>query len=128
MDLYLPDAEKQEALKQDERVGQHLTKCADELSKGELRYFELLLLLHLDVKFLLLDEPFSGIEPLYVERIEELLQVHRSTKGFIITDHDYHSVLRISSSLILLADGCCRRIRHIGELAQWGYIPANALG
>jgi ABC-type multidrug transport system ATPase subunit len=125
VDLYLPDADKQETLRQDERVQPHLAKYVGELSKGELRYFELLLLLQLDVKFLLLDEPFSGVEPLYVERIEELLQAQLSTKGFLITDHDYRTVLRVSSRLILLTDGCCQPIHHPEELARWGYVPAS---
>lgn len=123
IELYLQASEKRAAVKTDERVQQHLDKYADELSKGERRYFELLLLLQLDAKFLLLDEPFSGVEPLYVERIEDLLQAHLSTKGFIITDHDYRSVLRSSSRVILLTDGFCRKITYAEELLEWGYVP-----
>lgn len=125
VDLYFRDAEKREMLKENERLKKHLTKYADELSKGELRYFEVMLLLQQDTKFLLLDEPFSGIEPLYVERIEELIRSHLSTKGFIITDHDYKSVLRVSNRIVLLTDGYCRPIKHIDELSEWGYIPAG---
>ncbi|MBC5773999.1 ATP-binding cassette domain-containing protein [Pontibacter sp. KCTC 32443] len=127
IDLYHTDPEKREAIKLDGRIQKHLTKYADELSKGELRYFELQLLLQKDVKFLLLDEPFSGIEPLYVEYIEELLRSHLGDKGFIITDHDYQSVLRVSNRIILLSEGYCRPITYMKELYQWGYIPANAL-
>jgi len=127
VDLYHTDPEKRETIKQDSRIQKHLHKYADELSKGELRYFELQLLLQKDVKFLLLDEPFSGVEPLYVEYIEELLRTHLGTKGFIITDHDYQSVLRASDRIILLSDGHCRPITYLEELYQWGYIPANAL-
>lgn len=125
VNLYLQDEEKRQVLQQDKRIQRHLTKYADELSKGELRYFELMLLLQRDVKFLLLDEPFSGIEPLYVERIEELIHSHLCTKGFIITDHDYKSVLRASNRIVLLTDGYCRPISHVDELMQWGYIPAG---
>ncbi|MBJ6117129.1 ATP-binding cassette domain-containing protein [Pontibacter sp. BT310] len=127
IDLYHKEQDIRETIKQDERIQHHLTKYAGELSKGELRYFELMLLLEKDVKFLLLDEPFSGIAPLYVEYIEELLQAHLGTKGFLITDHDYQSVLRVSDRIILLADGYARPIHGMEELYQWGYIPANAL-
>ncbi|MER2996222.1 ATP-binding cassette domain-containing protein [Pontibacter populi] len=127
IDLYHIEPEKKETIKQDKRIQKHLTKYPGELSKGELRYFELMLLLQKDVKFVLLDEPFSGISPLHVEFIEELLKTHLSTKGFIITDHDYQSVLRVSNRVILLADGYCRPINYMEELYQWGYIPANAL-
>ena len=125
IDLYIESPVKQEVVKQDELMQKHLHKYADELSKGESRYFELLLLLQLDAKFLLLDEPFSGIGPLYVEHIESMLLAHKSTKGFIITDHDYRSVLRLSNRIILLADGYCRPINHEEELLEWGYIPAG---
>ncbi|WP_162427622.1 ATP-binding cassette domain-containing protein [Pontibacter pudoricolor] len=127
IDLYHKEPDKRETIKQDERIQKHLTKYAGELSKGELRYFELMLLLQKDVKFMLLDEPFSGIAPLYVEYIEELLRAHLGTKGFLITDHDYQSVLRVSDRIILLADGYARPINCMEELYQYGYIPANAL-
>lgn len=123
--LYLPQQEKQNSVKQNKRMQKHLAKRADELSKGELRYFELLLLLQLDVKFLLLDEPFSGVEPLYVEQIEELLLSHLFTKGFLITDHDYRAVLRVSNRLMLLTDGACRPISSTEELIDWGYMPTG---
>lgn len=125
LNLYLPQQDKRNIVKQNARIQQHLAKRADELSKGELRYFELLLLLQLDVKFLLLDEPFSGVEPLYVEQIGELLQSQLATRGFLITDHDYRAVLRVSKRLILLADGACRPINHPDELIDWGYIPVG---
>ena len=128
INLYHDNPLQQELIKQDKRVQIHLNKFADELSKGERRYFELMLLLHLDVKFLLLDEPFSGVEPLYVEYIEELLQRHLPNKGFIITDHDYRTVLRTSSRIILLTNGSCKHIKSQEELMEWGYIPEGIIG
>ncbi len=126
IELYFDEPAKRESIKTHERVKHHLGKCADELSKGELRYFELLLLLQKDVMFLLLDEPFSGIGPIYVEQIQELLQAHLGTKGFIITDHNYSSVVQVSHRVILLTDGCAKPIKHLEELAEYGYIPAAA--
>ncbi|WP_299825505.1 ATP-binding cassette domain-containing protein [uncultured Pontibacter sp.] len=125
INLYVANAAKQESINQDERIQAHLHKRADALSKGEARYFELLLLLQLDARFLLLDEPFSGVAPLYAEYIEELLLAHKHRTGIIITDHDYRSVLRVSNRIILLTDGYCRPINHEEELLEWGYIPAG---
>lgn len=127
VDLYLADPAMRAAVKQHGRVQPHLAKRADEVSGGELRYFELLLLLQLNTKFLLLDEPFSGIEPLYVEQVQELLRAHLPSKGFIITDHHYRSVLEISHRVILLADGACHPVSRPSELVQWGYVPADVL-
>lgn len=127
IDLYYREAQKRKTLKEDERIQPHLRKYAEELSKGERRYFELLLLLLSDAKFLLLDEPFSGVAPLHVEVIQELLMQYAATKGFIITDHDYHTVLKISDRLILLHEGSCKPISHAEELADWGYVPYGKL-
>lgn len=125
IELYFQEPDKQAAIKEHQRVQPHLTKFPAELSKGELRYFELLLLLQKDTKFLLLDEPFSGIEPIYTDRIQELLEEHLSTKGFIITDHNYSTVFRISNRVVLLTDGACRPINNPEELVDYGYVPAS---
>lgn len=124
--LYHTDPAKKETIVQHPLVQPHLHKFPGELSKGEQRFFELLLLLQLDVKFLLLDEPFSGVSPLYVEHIQELLQAHLHTKGFLVTDHNYSSIMHVSNRLLLLTDGVCRSIGHPEELVQWGYVPATA--
>ncbi|NEM99522.1 ATP-binding cassette domain-containing protein [Pontibacter burrus] len=126
IELYFQEPDKRKAIQEHERTKPHLNKFPDELSKGELRYFELLLLLQKDVKFLLLDEPFSGIEPIYTDRILELLEEHLSTKGFIITDHNYSTVVRISDRVVLLTDGACRSINNPEELVEYGYVPASA--
>ena len=62
------------------------------LSAGQLKYLELLLLAHLPHLFLLLDEPFSMVEPQYIEKIKELLLPLRTSKGLVITD-DYYQQL-----------------------------------
>lgn len=124
--LYLHDKEKRRALLANEHVEKHQNKNISALSTGERKYIELLLLLQLEVKFLLLDEPFSGIAPLHVVLIQELLETNRSTTGFIVTDHDYRTVLEISDQLLLLVDGTCRHIKHRDELMQWGYVPADS--
>ncbi|MCC9137263.1 ATP-binding cassette domain-containing protein [Pontibacter silvestris] len=124
--IFLDDKQKQQELLAHESVQQHLNKKTAELSTGERRYIELLLLLQLDAEFLLLDEPFSGIASLQVERIQELIEANRLTKGFLVTDHDYKAVLEISNQLLLLVDGACRHIKHRDELMQWGYVPAGS--
>lgn len=95
------------------------------LSGGELRFLELLLLLNLDVRFVLLDEPYVGIEPIHKHRIEGLLNEHRLSKGIIITDHDFESVVRVSDRIILIVNGVCKIIKSLSELEDWGYIPSS---
>ncbi|MGN6640843.1 MAG: ATP-binding cassette domain-containing protein [Mucilaginibacter sp.] len=83
------------------------------------------MLLNLDVKFILLDEPFSKVEPLYKQIIIDLIQEYRPTKGFIITDHDYINIIDASDKIILISNGVCRPIDKLFELEQYNYVPVG---
>jgi len=96
------------------------------LSGGEKRILEILLMLHSEAKYILLDEPFNGVSPLYVERIKELIKKHSNDKGFIITDHDYRNLLDISSTVILMVDGNTKVIKEFNDLIDYGYLPATS--
>ena len=126
--LYIPDRDLAREVMAHERVRPHLRKRAAALSGGELRYLEVLLLLHLPAPFVLLDEPFSGIEPLFQERLAGLIEEYRGRKGFIITDHLYHGILRVSDRLVLLEEGRAIGIRHKEELEARGYVPKGTFG
>ncbi len=91
------------------------------LSLGELRYFELLLIANLSHPFLLLDEPFSMIEPLYKEKIKELLISLKAKKGILLTDHYYQDILDISTKNILIKNGISHPIDSIKDLASYKY-------
>ncbi|MGY0035205.1 hypothetical protein [Pedobacter sp. NJ-S-72] len=54
-----------------------------------------------------------------------IIQSHSKTKGFIITDHDYHHIVDISSNIVLLYEGAIKRIKGVQELVDWGYLPAH---
>lgn len=97
---------------------------AGSLSMGELRYFELLLIANLNHPFLMLDEPFSMVEPLYKEKIKSLLLKLRATKGILITDHYYKDVLAVSTKNFVLKDGKLTTVNKEAELAAQGYLPA----
>jgi len=96
---------------------------AGKLSLGELRYFELLLIAHLPHPFLLLDEPFSMVEPLFKEKIKQLLLTLTDKKGIIVTDHYYKDVLEVSDQNLLLKEGKLLTVNNIGDLANDGYLP-----
>lgn len=95
------------------------------LSGGERRLFEVMFLLGQNYKFILLDEPFSGIEPKYREAIIELLNEHKADKGFIITDHYYRAILKASNELFLLHEGRIIGIKEWKELENYQYVPAG---
>jgi len=123
IDIYITANAGREKIKNDTRLKNHLSKRISELSGGELRYLEIMLLVNLDTKFILLDEPFSKVEPLYKEVIISLLKEYRSTKGFIITDHDYRNIIEASDRIILITGGACKPIVDLTELEFWNYVP-----
>jgi len=93
-----------------------------QLSGGELRYFEIMLILSLDVKFVLLDEPFNGISPVNIESVKEMIIKSAQQKGIILTDHDYRNVLDVVTQRYLLSDGGLKNIRDKEDLTLWGYM------
>lgn len=97
------------------------------LSMGELRYFELLLIGNLSHPFLMLDEPFSMIEPLYRDKIREFLFDLKLTKGIILTDHYYDDVFSVADRNLLLKNGRLITINNIEDLADHGYLSVSTL-
>lgn len=100
-----------------------LKKKGHQLSGGEKRVLEILLIVHSDAPFILLDEPFNGVAPLYKEEIKKVLREQSQTKGLIITDHDYRNVLELATKVTLIQDGKTRSINQLEELKTWGYLP-----
>jgi ABC-type multidrug transport system ATPase subunit len=108
-------------------VKPHLRKKSGELSGGEQRIIEILLMIYSEAEYLLFDEPFNGLGPLHIEIIKDLIKVHSGRKGFIVTDHDYRNVLDISSKTILMYDGGTKIIKDKNDLVQWGYLSSSSL-
>lgn len=97
-----------------------------QLSSGELRLIETYLILKSHHDVILLDEPFSFIAPVYVERIKALIHEQKSNKIILITDHSYEHILDISNNIYLLKNGCSKLIGNIKELINEGYLPASS--
>jgi len=88
------------------------------LSGGERRRTEIARALAIDPKFILLDEPFAGIDPIAVE---DIMRIVRSLKakgiGVLITDHNVHETLSITDRAYILIDGKIFRSGTAKELA-----------
>lgn len=111
----------------DPLIQPHLEKRPSQLSGGEKRLIEILLLVHSEAKYLLLDEPFNGLSPLQITAVKSIIQRHAAVKGFVITDHDYRNVLDIASKIVLMDQGNTRVIRDPRELIQFGYLPESSI-
>ncbi|MBV6458919.1 MAG: Lipopolysaccharide export system ATP-binding protein LptB [Fimbriimonadaceae bacterium] len=86
------------------------------LSGGERRRVEIARALAVNPKFILLDEPFTGIDPVTIEEIQAIIQRLRNRQiGILITDHNVSATLRITDRNYILVDG---QIIATGNAAQ----------
>jgi lipopolysaccharide export system ATP-binding protein len=99
-------------------------KKVGELSGGELRLTELIWLLKLNTPYLLLDEPFSGLSPVFVEIIQQILRQASASRGIIVTDHLYRSLIEISDRIVLLHNNAIYPIKEEDDLIRYNYVPA----
>lgn len=93
-----------------------------DFSGGEKRLIETYIILKSDTKIVLLDEPFSHLAPLYIQKLKELLEIEKQKKIIIITDHLYKDILDISDDIYLLKDGWSRLLKSNEELIQYKYL------
>ncbi len=122
--LFCDDEEKQNKVFYAPGVSKFDNTKIGKLSMGQLRYLETLLVGSLDHPFIMLDEPFSMLEPLYKELLKELLRDLSKRKGIIVTDHYYRDVLDITQSNFLLKDGKKIEISKPLDLINNGYITS----
>ncbi|MCD8742061.1 ABC transporter ATP-binding protein [Mucilaginibacter roseus] len=101
---------------------QHRYKTVGELSGGELRQLETLMIVYSRADFILLDEPFTHISPVQADTLKTLVKTCAKTKGIIVTDHQYYNVLGVSDRIILLDNGCTRPIKDDADLVTYNYL------
>jgi len=116
------DKENAELIKNRELISPMLDKKSKQLSGGEKRLLEILLIVYSDSKYILIDEPFNGVAPIYKEVIKNIIKEQLKHKGFLITDHDYRNILDIATRTVLIHDGGTKEIKDKDELKCWGYI------
>ncbi len=118
---------KSKCLKEHHLISSILDKKAYQLSGGEQRLLEVLLMIFSDSKYTLMDEPFNGIAPINKEYVKQLIQEQSHDKGFIITDHDYKNIFDIASRVVIISNGVTREIKDKTELLKYGYLSENRL-
>jgi len=87
-------------------LGRLRTQKADTLSGGERRRLEITRALALEPKLILLDEPFSGIDPIAVQEIQAILRdLRKRGIGILLTDHNVRETLQITDRSYIIAEG-----------------------
>jgi len=90
-----------------------------QLSGGERRRTEIARALALKPNFILLDEPFAGVDPIAVEDIQEIVSsLRKKNIGILITDHNVHETLSITDRAYLLFEGTIMKSGTSTELAN----------
>ncbi len=123
--MYFSDGETLDKIFYSPLINKIETKRIGTLSLGEQKYLEFLLIINLNRSFILLDEPFTMLEPMYIESVKNILTKHKKDKGIIITDHYYRDILEIANKKIIIKDGISHEISNLDELYNYGYIPSK---
>ena len=98
--------DKLESLIREFRLNKVRKNKGDQLSGGERRRTEIARCLAIEPKFIMLDEPFAGVDPIAVEDIQQIVwQLKYRNIGILITDHNVHETLNITDRAYLLFEG-----------------------
>ncbi|MBL6665835.1 LPS export ABC transporter ATP-binding protein [Flavobacteriaceae bacterium] len=111
--------EKMEALLEEFGLTHIRKSRGDLLSGGERRRTEIARALATDPKFVLLDEPFAGVDPVAVEDIQKIVaHLKKKNIGILITDHNVQETLAITDKTFLMFEGSILKAGTPEELAQ----------
>lgn len=102
----------------------HQHKTVNQLSGGELRQLETLMIICSSADFILLDEPFTHISPVQADDLKVLIKQCAKNKGVIVTDHQYYNVLDVSDRIILLDNGYTRPVNSRDDLVTYNYLSS----
>lgn len=118
-----------ESLLEEFGIGHIRSSLGMVLSGGERRRCEIARALATDPKFVLLDEPFAGIDPIAVEDIMKIvMKLKHKGIGVLITDHNVHETLSITDRAYILIDGTIFVSGNASEIAQNAEVRARYLG
>jgi lipopolysaccharide export system ATP-binding protein len=110
---------KLESLLDEFGLAEKRTYMGSQLSGGERRRTEIARALAVDPKFILLDEPFAGVDPIAVEDIQQVVRkLKEKNIGILITDHNVHETLTITDRAYLLFEGGILKAGTAEELSQ----------
>ena len=110
-------------------IGKILKSSGNVLSGGERRRVEIARALATDPKFILLDEPFTGIDPVTIEEIQDIIfKLKRRDIGILITDHNVGATLRITDRNYILIDGKIIAQGTSREIASDEHVRRHYLG
>ena len=97
------------------------TAAVGSLSGGGHRLVEIYVIAKSKAQFVMLDEPFTHLNPIQIEKVKALLTEEKEQKGLLVTDHMYRHIVDISDHLYVLADGKTHLTKSIADIETLGY-------
>jgi ABC-type lipopolysaccharide export system ATPase subunit len=90
-------------------------------SGGERRLVELYVILKSPAQFAMLDEPFTHLNPLQIDKVKALIVAEKKNKGLLITDHMFQHIVDVSDCLYVLTNGQTYLAKSIQDIESMGY-------
>jgi ABC-type lipopolysaccharide export system ATPase subunit len=91
------------------------------LSGGSRRLVELYTIVCAPSQFAMLDEPFTHLSPLQIEKVKDLLMEAKQQKGLLITDHMYQHIIDVTDDLYILSNGKAHLAKSLEDIETLGY-------
>ncbi|HSP41085.1 MAG TPA: ABC transporter ATP-binding protein [Gillisia sp.] len=98
-----------------------------EISGGERRLIEAYLIIKSKADLVLLDEPFTHLSPIYIEKFTKILKKETKNKAVVMTDHLYHHIIDLADDLYFLTNGCTQLIKDPVELENLKYLSSGTV-
>ena len=112
-----------EQVRQLARVWPHMNDRIGQLPGSLVRYLEVVALLHSPARYVLLDEPFAGLDPLSIEELSELILRSAKTRGILLSDLRIRFLQPVATRMVLLQNGVLRPFTDHQQLRSLGYLP-----
>ena len=93
-----------------------------QLSGGQRRMLEIYVIVKKPSLFAMLDEPFTHLNPIQIDKVKEFLSAEKANKGLLITDHMYNHLLDVSDRVYLLKDEKTYLTKTVSDLENLGYV------
>lgn len=103
-------------------VKKYLSFRPYELSGGWTRLIESMMVLQSSAPFCFLDEPFTGLMPIHIETLKNIIARIKSSKGVIISDHMHRHVTELSDRIYVITDGRTIEVKEREQLVELGYL------
>lgn len=120
--MWYPDPKDQDKILYEPLIHKVHNIKVKALSMGERRFLEFLLVIYTSRPFILLDEPFSMLAPLQIERVKEIITAIQPNKGILMSDHYYENVLQMADTSLVLKDSALIPVENFDDLKASLYL------